>query len=151
MPLRALRRLAQQRYLLGRFRSTVDEGRLDAAFEVGERLLDLEPTTWAYEDLLRPVDRDTSPAHLRLYDLLRALEQDDRAAHRPWRLLFRVALLERLGWYAEALRLSADLEHLPERYGWMRHARAMMLLNQLQAYDDVRRELEATLRAAPTF
>jgi tetratricopeptide (TPR) repeat protein len=144
--------LPRQTYLLRRFRGAVNEARLDSAFETAERLLDLEPTSAAYEELLRPVDRDTSPtAHLRLYDLLRALEQDDRAAHRPWRLLFRVALLDRLGWYAEALRLSADFAGLPERYGWIRHTRAMLLLNQLQAYDEARCELEATLRAAPTF
>src|SRR3989442_558438 len=98
MLLRALRRLPQQRYLLGRIRGAVREARLDAAFEAAERLLDLEPTAAAYEELLRPVDRDTSPAaDVHLYDLLRRLEQGDRTAHHPWRLLFRVALLERLG------------------------------------------------------
>ena len=152
MHLRALSRLPRQRYQLGRFRSAVNEARLDAAFEAAERLLDLEPTTAVYEELLRPVDRDQSPAaHLRLYDLLRGLEQDDRSAHHPWQLFFRVALLARLGWYADALRLSAAFAHLPERYGWMRYVRAMMLLNNLQAYDDARRELEAALRAAPNF
>lgn len=152
MRLRAFSRLPRQRYQLGRFRGAVKDGRLDSAFEAAERLLDLEPTTAVYEELLRPLDRDrSSAAHLHLYDLLRDLEHDDRAAHGPWRSFFRVALLARLGWYAEALRLSADFVRLPERYGWMRHVRAMMLLNNLQAYDEARRELEATLRAAPTF
>jgi tetratricopeptide (TPR) repeat protein len=130
----------------------LNAARLDAAFDAAERLLDLEPTSAVYEELLRPVDRDASPAaHLRLYDLLRALEQDDRTAQRPWQSFFRVALLDRLGWYAEALQLSAEFECVPERYGWMRHTRAMMLLNQMQAYDDARREFEAALRAAPAF
>jgi tetratricopeptide (TPR) repeat protein len=152
MAFRTFRRLTQQRYLLGRFRGAVKEARPDDAFAAAERLLDLEPTPATFEELLRPLDRTTAPtAPLRLYDLLHTLEQDDRAEHRPWRLLFRVALLERLGWNAEALRLAADFEGLPERYGWMRHARAMMLLNQLQAYDEASRELGATLRAAPGF
>jgi tetratricopeptide (TPR) repeat protein len=151
MRFRALRG-PQQRYLLGRFRGAVDEARLDAAFEAGERLLDLEPASAVYEELLRPFDRDCSAAaHLQRYDLLRGLERDDAAALHPWRLLFRVALLVRLGWYMEALALSADFARLPERYGWMRYARAMLLLNHLQAYDEARPELEATLRAAPTF
>jgi tetratricopeptide (TPR) repeat protein len=151
MRFRALRG-PQQRYLLGRFRGAVDAARLDSCFEAGERLLDLEPTTAAYEELLRPVDREISAdAHLRRYDLLRELEREDRTVLHPWRLLLRVALLVRLGWYMEALALSADFEHLPERYGWMRYARAMLLLNHLQAYDGARRELEATLRAAPAF
>jgi tetratricopeptide (TPR) repeat protein len=144
--------LPQQSYLLGRFRRALAAGRPVAAFEAAERVLDLEPTAAAYEELLRAFDRDRSPtAHFHLYDLLRGLETDDSPAHAPWRLLFRVALLARLGWYAEALHLSADFAHLPERYGWMRHVRAMMLLDHLQAHDEARRELEATLRAAPTF
>lgn len=148
MRLRAFGRLPRQRYLLGRFRSAVHAARWDAAFAAAERLLDLEPTPAVYEELLRPIDRDDSP---RLYDLLHALEQDPRTPQHPWRAFLRIALLERLGWHAEALRLSADLAHLPERYGWMRHARAMLLLNQLQAYDEARGELEAALRAAPAF
>jgi tetratricopeptide (TPR) repeat protein len=90
-------------------------------------------------------------ADLRLYDLLRGVEQGDRAVQGPWRLFLRISLLARLGWYAEALHVSAELERLPDRYGWMRYVRAMMLLNHLQAYDEARRELEASLRATPTF
>jgi tetratricopeptide (TPR) repeat protein len=130
----------------------VSEARLDDAFDAAERLLDCEPTTAVYEELLRPFDRDGSAtAHLRLYDLLHRLEDDPGAAPHVWRSFFRVALLARLGWYAEALRLSADFARLPERYGWMRYARAMMLLNNLQAYDEARPDLEAALRAAPAF
>jgi tetratricopeptide (TPR) repeat protein len=138
--------------LIRRFRGAVADARLDVACEVAERLIDLEPTAEVYGELLRPVDRIASPAgQTHLYDLLRDLEQNDGVAPRPWRLLFRVALLDRLGWYTEAFHLSAQFETLPERYGWMRHARAMMLLNQYQAYEEACHELEATLRAAPTF
>jgi tetratricopeptide (TPR) repeat protein len=105
-----------------------------------------------YEELLRPFDRTgPPPAQLQRYDLLRALERGRHGALHPWRSLFRVALLARLGWHAEALALSRDFERLPERYGWMRHARAMLLLNHAQAYDEARRELEAVLRATPSF
>src|ERR1043165_5537803 len=115
MLLRALR-WPQQRYLLARFRGAVDEARLEAACDAGERLLDLGPTASGYEDLLRPVDHAGSPtAHLQRYDFLRELERDERAGRHPWRLLLRVALLDRLGWQTDALALSAEFARLRER------------------------------------
>lgn len=150
--LHSLRRLPQQRFYLGRFRAAVDGGRPEAAFEAGERLLDLDPTTAIYEELVRPFDRERSPeTERRLYDMLRVVERDGPPAHAPWRTLFRTALLARLGWYEDALRASVELTRLPARYGWMRHPRGMLFLNNLQAHDEARGELEATLQAAPAF
>jgi tetratricopeptide (TPR) repeat protein len=142
----------QQQELLGRIRAAIDALRFAEAFGLAEELLDLDPTTEVYEELLRPVDRAAAASDPpRLYEMLDRLERERDPAHEPWRLLLRCALLQRLDWGEEAFLLSAGFARQPPRYAWMRYNRAVMLMSRLHALDEAGTEIAAALQAAPKF
>ncbi|MGH7441009.1 MAG: tetratricopeptide repeat protein [Polyangiaceae bacterium] len=137
---------------LRQIREDLWRGRLDAAFALGESLLDEEPNADCYGKLVALLPRhvpEESRGHL--LDLLRRVEQDASESHRPWRLYLRFVLLTRLALREEAFAASAELVELPPRYGWMRFERASLLLTQLWAYGEAIREYEAVLEATPPF
>jgi len=141
-----------QQNLLRQCRDAIGRGHFDVAFEHAEQLLDLDPTTEVYGRLLRPVDSFVDAGdRLQMYELLQQLERDGRSADGPWHLLFRFALLERLGWYNEAFAVSADFKTLPPRYRWMCYARALTLMNYRRANDEARQEVEIALQATPNL
>lgn len=143
--------LEQQR-LLREMGDAVGQARFDAAFATAERLLDHQPTTEAYEVLLRPFDRrDRTVDAPALYELLDRVERYRGTGHPAWRALFRFGLLDRLEWQEEAFAASAEFTALPERYAWMRYNRGTMLKDRLRDFSAARPELEAALRAAPHF
>jgi hypothetical protein len=102
---------AQQQHLLSEIRDAIDQARFDAAFDLAERLLDHSPTAASYEALLCPVERSANGFdNPRLYDLLQRLESEPSVRHRPWRLLLRCSLLERLEWQEESFAVAAEFK-----------------------------------------
>ncbi len=141
-----------QRRLLRQLRAELAEGRLDAAFALGESVLDKDPTAETFEELICLISRFSSEEDRKKRTALLALVERERSeANLPWRLYLRFLLLERLAQQEEAFQCSAALVQLPQRYGWMRYDRAGLYLIRLWSYDDAIREYRATLAAAPRF
>ncbi len=141
-----------QRRLLQQLRAELAEGRLDAAFALGEAVLDKDPTAETFEELICLVSRFGSEEERKKQAaLLELVEREQSDANLPWRLYLRFILLERLSQQEEAFQASAALVELPQRYGWMRYDRAGLYLIRLWSYDDAIREYRATLAAAPRF
>jgi tetratricopeptide (TPR) repeat protein len=140
------------RSLISHMRGELWEGRFDAAFDMGEELLDSELDAECYEEIINLIDRAAPRnARARLVALLRQVERDRSTHHVPWRRYLRFVLLSRLSLVEEAFAASVGLTQLPARYGWMRFDRAGLLLSRLWAYEQAIVEYEATLASTPRF
>lgn len=142
--------------LVAKQRARLAEGRLEEAFRIGEWLLADGPLAETYDALLAPLERHGAQGGLikdaAMYDLLEAMAaRRKQAGLEPWYVLLEVDLLSHLCRVEEAFAAAGRMDSFPDRYGWMRHNRGMMLLRQRRAYDEARREFESVLRGAPVF
>lgn len=134
------------------FRRLVSQGQFEPAFEIGERLMELPMLPETQEVLSLPIGHGSSVfSPFRMHQLLQQLEADPGVTSPVWRLHLRFTLLERLEWKEEALLLSAELVRVPERYGWMRYGRGLLLKKLHSAFDEAMADFEAILAATPDF
>jgi len=146
MPLSVSRTLAEDASRLLR------KGELAAVAAVWERVLDAKPEAEAYEAILLPFGHwDSRDPRGPLYDMLARADRGEAGLTEPWRLHLRIALLDHLQFYGQALEASLALKDLPSRYGFMRAVRGMLLLPRAAAYGEARVELEASFAAAPAY
>ena len=144
-------RLAAMKLLVQKLRTLVAEGKFEAAFALGERIMATRPPAEVVESIMYPVDRGLATfPDSSLYDLLQAaLKRAGRGRFRPWYILLTTVLLDRLRWTSEALRESEKLVSLPGRYGWMRWHRGLMLLNNHWDKAAAAAEFQAVLESMP--
>lgn len=134
-------------------RALIRERRLEEAFRLGERILDGNPDAEIVEALMCPMDADARelPPGL-MYDLLTLLKTKPLPRDlKPWQSLMRVNLLERLTRTEEAFLATAELAAMPDRYGWMRILRGIMLTRIRFAYKEAEADFRAVLATTPRF
>jgi len=146
-------RQEQEHYRLVReFRQQLREGRFEPAFETGERLRALNPFSEPQEALSFPVDRSATGFSARwMHELLHRLEALPAGSWPEWRLHLRFALLDRLEFKEDAFAVADELAGVPERYGWMRYGRGVLLMNFHWNFKEAAADFEASLKVAPRF